>query len=210
MSDKRQYNEVVIGIDQSYKNTGISLVVDGVLRDIKSVRLEHYKTNTEKRKKLNEELNKLLSIVCNKTKRAVCIVERARTRGGSPQGSNFINIDAIKAMGALTAVIVDICALYSVPVYSVDTRCWKAAVVGTCLPQENSYGVPSNKWLTVEWVIKQGYEHKILVDLTHTRKLKGTFTRDGKKYQYNDDAADSAGIAMYWVKGDRGKLKIER
>ena len=34
------YKQIVIGIDQSYKNTGISIVADGKLRDIKSIRLE--------------------------------------------------------------------------------------------------------------------------------------------------------------------------
>lgn len=207
---KKQYKEIVIGIDQSYANTGMSVVADGVLRDVKSIRLEHYKTNTEKRREISKQLNALLAIACKKAKRVICLVERARTRGGGPQSANFINVDAIKAMGALTAIIVDGCALYDVAVFSVDTRCWKAAVVGTSQPQANHYGVPDKKWPTVKWVIAQGFEHKILIDLTETRKTKGTFIRDGRKYQYNDDAADSAGIAMYWVVGDRGKLKEEK
>lgn len=208
-SCKKPYSEIVIGIDQSYANTGISIVVDGKLRDIKSIRLDHYKTNTEKRQRLSKELNRLLSIACKKAKKVVCLVERARTRGGGPQSANFINVDAIKAMGALTAIIVDGCALYDVAVLSVDTRAWKSAVVGTSKPQANRYGVPDKKWPTVKWVIARGFEDKILIDLSPTRKSKGTFIRDGHKYQYNDDAADSAGIAMFWVKGDRGKLKEE-
>ena len=207
---KKQYKEIVIGIDQSYANTGMSVVADGVLRDVKGIRLEHYKTNTEKRREISKQLNALLAIACKKAKRVICLVERARTRGGGPQSANFINVDAIKAMGALTAIIVDGCALYDVAVFSVDTRCWKAAVVGTSQPQANRYGVPDKKWPTVKWVIAQGLEHKILIDLTGTRKTKGTFIRDGRKYQYNDDAADSAGIAMYWVVGDRDKLKEEK
>lgn len=206
---KKQYKEIVIGIDQSYANTGISVVADGRIRDIKSIQLKQFKTNTEKRKEISKQLNTLLSVACRKAKRVVCLVERARTRGGGPGGANFIDVDAIKAMGALTAIIVDGCALYDVAVFSVDTRCWKAAVVGTCNPQVNKFGVPDKKWPTVRWVINQGFEDKILIDLTETRKSKGTFIRDGRKYQYNDDAADSAGIAMFWIVGDRNKLKEE-
>ena len=99
---------------------------------------------------------------------------------------------------------------YGVPVYSVDTRSWKSQVVGTSKPMANRFGVPNEKWPTVKWVIDQGFEDKILVDVTDTKKRKGTFERGGRRYQYNDDAADSAGIAMYYVVGDRSKLKLER
>ena len=32
---------------------------------------------------------------------------------------------------------------------------------------------------------------------------------DVQKYMYNNDAADSAGISLYWFKGDRNKLVEE-
>lgn len=201
------YDVVSIGIDQSYANTGISVAADGRLLDIKSVRMDKLKTNTARRAALKNKLGPLIAAVAQKSKEVVCVVERARVHGGE---TNFINIDAIKAMGALTATIVDACAEYDVPVYSVDTRCWKTQVVGTSKPQANKYGVPDKKWPTVKWVCQRGFEHKLLVDLTGSKKVKGTFQRDGRRYQYNDDAADSAGIAMYWFVGDHSKLKVEK
>lgn len=201
------YREVVVGIDQSYQNTGISIVVDGKLKDVKSVRLDKYKSNSQKRGALRTKLQRLMSDVAKKSTSIVCIVERARLHGGP---TSFINIDAIKAMGALTATIVDVMDEYGVEVYSVDTRCWKAQVVGTSKPQSNDYGVPEEKWPTVQWCIRQGFEQKLLIDVSATRKHVGTFARGDKKYQYNNDAADSAGIAMYWVLGDHDKLQLER
>lgn len=201
------YDEIVIGIDQSYKNTGISIVADGKLADVKSIRLDKYKSNSEKREVLRNRLDKLLRITKQKANKVVCIVERARVHGGQ---TSFINIDAIKAMGALTATIVDVCAEYGIEVYSVDTRCWKSQVVGTSKPQANQYGVPEEKWPTVQWVISNGFEQKVLVDVSDTRKVKGTFQRGGRKLMYNNDAADSAGIAMYYFVGDHGKLQLER
>lgn len=201
------YNEIVIGIDQSYQNTGISIVADGKLKDIRSVRLDKYKNNSERRGVLHTKLQHLMSDVTNKSNSVVCIVERARLHGGP---TSFVNIDAIKAMGALTATIVDVMDQYGVKVYSVDTRCWKSQVVGTSKPQSNNYGVPEEKWPTIRWCIRQGFERKLLVDVSATRKQKGTFVRAGKKYQYNNDAADSAGIAMYWVLGDHNKLQLEK
>lgn len=201
------YKQVYIGIDQSYQNTGISIVADGVLRDVKSVRLDKLKTNSERRRVLGQYLSSLIAVVATKAKKVTCIVEKARLHGGP---TSFINIDAIKAMGALTATIVDTCAEYGVEVYSVDTRCWKSQVIGTSKPQSNKYGVPEEKWPTVQWLIAKGFEKKILIDVTDTRKEKGTFKRNGKKYMYNNDAADSAGIAMFGVVGDASKLQLER
>lgn len=201
------YKQIYIGVDQSYQNTGISLVADGVLRDVKSVKLDKLKSNSERRRVLRAKLSSLISVVANKAEHITCIVERARIHGGP---TSFINIDAIKSMGSLTALIVDICDEYDIEVYSVDTRSWKSQVIGTSKPQKNDYGVPEEKWPTVRWVISKGFESKILIDVTDTRKTKGTFERDGKKYIYNNDAADSAGIAMYGVLGDKSKLQLER
>lgn len=202
-----RYKQLVIGIDQSYQRTGISLVIDGELRDIKSVELAKCKNNSERRGVLRTKLQHLISSVTDKSDQIVCVCERARIHGGQ---TSFINIDAIKAMGALTSVIVDVCYEYDIPVYSVDTRAWKAQVVGTSKPQKNKFGVPEEKWPTVRWVINKGFENKILLDVTDTRKHKGTFKRNGRKCMYNNDAADSAGIAMYYIVGDHDKLQQER
>lgn len=201
------YKQVYIGIDQSYQNTGISIVADGVLRDVKSVRLDKLKNNSERRRVLGQRLSSLIAVVAKKSENITCIVEKARLHGGP---TSFVNIDAIKAMGALTATIVDVCDEYGIEVYSVDTRCWKSQVVGTSKPQSNKYGVPEEKWPTVRWLIAKGFEDKILIDVTDTKKEKGTFRRNGKKYMYNNDAADSAGIAMFGVIGDASKLQLER
>ena len=199
-----KYNKVVIGIDQSYNNTGISIAADGKLMKVKSIFLDKYKSNSEKRRALANTLNGLLKAVCPKSKEVICIIERIRLRS---QG--FLNIDYIKSIGALNSVISDACHDYCVPIYSVDTRCWKAQVVGTSKPAPNKFGVPEEKWPTVRWLIKQGWEDSILVPI-EGKKTKGTFMMNGQKYMYNNDAADSAGIAMFGFIGDPEKLKEER
>ena len=186
-----KYKRVVIGIDQSYNNTGISIAADGKLIKVRSIQMDSYKSNSDKRRALANTLNGLLRAVCPKAKSVVCI------------------IDYIKSIGALNSIIVDTCNEYNVPVYSVDTRCWKAQVIGTSKPMPNNYGVPEEKWPTVRWLIKQGWEDNILIPI-EGRKTKGTFVRNGQKYMYNNDAADSAGIAMFGFIGDKEKLQIER
>ena len=46
--------------------------------------------------------------------------------------------------------------------------------------------------------------------MTGTRKTKGVFEKDGKKYMYNNDASDSSAISMFWFNGDRSKLEVEK
>ena len=199
-----KYEKVVIGVDQSYSNTGISIAADRKLVKVRSLQLDSYKTNSDKRRALANTLDGLLKAVCPKAREVVCIIERIRLRS---QG--FLNIDYIKSIGALNSIIVDKCHEYCVPVYSVDTRCWKAQVIGTSKPMPNKFGVPEEKWPTVRWLLKQGWEESILIPI-EGRKTKGTFMRQGKKYMYNNDAADSAGIADFWFKGDHNKLELER
>ena len=153
---------------------------------------------------MSDKLDGLLRAVYPKAKEVICIIERIRLRS---QG--FLNIDYIKSIGALNSIIVDVCHDYCVPVYSVDTRCWKAQVIGTSKPMTNKYGVPEEKWPTVRWLLNKGWEDSILIKV-NGRKSKSTFIRDGQKYMYNNDAADSAGIAMFGFIGDKDKLQEEK
>lgn len=200
-----KYQTIVIGIDQSYKRTGISISADGELRLVRSKDLMKYKSNFERRRALRKTLNGLLTSVVEKAKEIKCVIERIRLRS---QG--FLNIDYIKAIGALNSVIVDVMSEHSIPVYSVDTRCWKAQVVGTSKPVDNLYGVPPEKWPTVIWCVHKGFRESILIDLSDTRKSKGTFSKNGRKYMYDNDAADSAAISMFWFVGDLSKLEEEK
>lgn len=198
------YHKIIIGIDQSYKNTGISIIADGEIKKVTSKDLTHYETNTERRRALRKTLDGLLRSVTPKADSVVCIIERIRL-----QSQGFLNINYIKSIGALNALIVDTMAEYEIPVYSVDTRCWKAQVVGTSKPRPNKYGVPEEKWPTVRWVNKQGFKSSILKEVTG-RKTKGTFIgSNGTKYMFDNDAADSCAIAMFGVIGDKEKLQEE-
>ena len=198
------YHKIIIGIDQSYKNTGISIIADGEIKKVTSKDLTRYETNTERRRALRKTLDGLLRSVTPKADSVVCIIERIRL-----QSQGFLNINYIKSIGALNALIVDTMSEYEIPVYSVDTRCWKAQVVGTSKPKQNKYGVPEEKWPTVHWVNKQGFKPSILKEVTG-RKTKGTFIgSNGTKYMFDNDAADSCAIAMFGVVGDKEKLQEE-
>lgn len=202
---KTKYKTISIGIDQSYQNTGVSISADGKLLLVRSIHLDKYKNNSEKRKVLRKKLAEMVYQIKPKGVEIICVIERIRLKS---QG--FINIDYIKSIGALNSVIVDVMSTFNIETYSVDTRCWKAQVVGTSKPKKNKYGVPDEKWPTVQWCIKQGFRSSILIDVTGTRKTKGVFKKDGKKYMYNNDASDSSAISMFWFNGDHSKLEVEK
>lgn len=199
----KKYKKIIIGIDQSYKNTGVSICADGNLKKITSIHLEKCNNNSERRSILSTKLLKLFEQTTKRAEEVICIIERIRLRS---QG--FININYIKSIGALDSVIIDVCHNFDIPVYSVDTRCWKATVVGTSKKMSNKYGVPEEKWPTVKWVISQGFKNSIIEEITG-KKTKGTFVKNNKRYRFNDDAADSAAIAVFGFIGDKLKLKEE-
>ena len=193
-----------IGIDQSYKRTGISISVDGKIKAITSIDLRKIKTKTEKRIAVKNHLQNVINVCRRKgIKEIYCIYERIRLRS---QG--FISMNYIQSISGLNTTIIDTCFENDIPVFSADTRCWKAQVVGTSKPQNNKYGVSPEKWPTVKWVIQQGKGKKILLEVQGHRK-SGTFMKNNKKYEYNDDAADSAAISMFWFTGKHEKLKPE-
>lgn len=204
-SKSKKYNCICIGIDQSYANTGVSITADGELKKVISINLSNSDTNSEKRARLKSWLVRIVKNMNEQASKVVCIIERIRL-----MSRGFLNINYIKSIGALNALITDVMNENGVKTYSVDTRCWKAQVIGTSKPKKNDFGVPEEKWPTIEWLISKGFEESILVCMEGTKKQNGIFYKDGKKYMYNNDAADSAGISMFWFVGDRKKLEEER
>ena len=56
-------NKIVIGIDQSYKDTGISISMNGKIKMAKHVYLEKCKNNSERRSMLQKRLFDIFSSV---------------------------------------------------------------------------------------------------------------------------------------------------
>lgn len=202
MSDS--YRNVVVGIDQSYKRTGISVSADGKLLRVHSIDLSKFKSKSEKREHLRKKVDLCLQSVSKRAETTTIIIERIRTFS-----NGFLSTPYIKSIGALNAVVVDTAFKYGIEVYNVDTRAWKSAVVGTSKPMENSFGVPDKKWPTVMWCCDQGFEKQLLHEVSKRRK-SGTFEYEGKRFEYDNDAADSAAISMFFFVGDRTKLKQEQ
>lgn len=197
-----RYHKIVVGVDQSYKRTGIAIMADHELMRAEGLNLEKVKSNTEKRKIVKERVKSIVKHALGLIKddgEVICLVERIRL-----VSSGFLSVDYIKSIAALNAAIVDVCAELGVSVFSVDTRAWKSQIVGTAKPEENIFGVDPKKWPTVNWCLESGYGAYLLEEVGG-RKVKGTFMDGDTKYQWNDDIADAIGIASY---GFFGKLDL--
>ena len=188
-------DKIVIGIDQSYKCTGIALSYNGKLKSATCIKTEHLKNNSEKRETIRNYIatvfNKAFDLSVKYNCPVTVIIERIRLRS---QG--FINIDYIKSIGALNALMVDVAYIYDFPVYSADTRAWKSAVIGTSKTKSNKYGFDPHKWPTILWCISQGYKDYIIEHVSN-RQTKAVIEKEGERYTYNDNIADSIGISLY-------------
>ncbi len=212
---KKKYKKAVIGIDQSYTNTGISIAMDGKLQKVTSTK--YYKecpckhkneevinskgnfvkvgtpSKTEKRAYVQEKVRKAINICLKYAEEVVIIVERIRTFNGGQ--NNYARY--MKATASLLACIVDVAFEYDIKVYSVDTRAWKKAIVGDTKKGPNRYGVDPNKWHTICFVAK---------DLG----IKSVMYRNkNNKLCFDDDAADSACIALYGFHKGKQSLLLE-
>lgn len=201
-------NKVVIGIDQSYKNTGITVNVNnGEKLKVRNIYTDCYENNSIKRSVIRKNLVNLVSIVKMVYPKAeiVCIIERIRLKS---QG--FLNINYIKGIGALNALIIDVMYNNGIETYSVDTRAWKSAIVGTSKPMENKYGLPPEKYPTILWNVKNGRK-KDIINYDVGKKKKGVITnKKGERYMYDDDKSDSIAISFYgFLPAKRQKLEKE-
>lgn len=211
--------KVVIGIDQSYTRTGITVLCDKEIFEMYNIDFKGCKTNTERRECLSYQLYDILCGVCKEVvpDEMIIITERIRLRS-----QQFLSEAYIKATGALVATIID-CAdkfkAIKVPVYSVDTRSWKSQIVGNSKPLNNKYGINPEKYRTILYMRDKG----LLRCIAEEYKGKGekgviwanrTLT-DGKKekvrIKVNDDLADSYCIALYgFLPKNKQKLKEEK
>ena len=198
---RKQKHKIVIGIDQSYADSGIAVVFDRRLMAVRDCKPSTGCSNTERRALLRQALTRVFSMMQRKASEIqdceiICIIERIRLQSAKPGEQHFLNLDYIKGIGALNALIVDLAHEYQIPVYSVDTRSWKSQVIGSSRPGRNRYGFPEEKWPTIQWCLDQGYSW-LITEQVSPRKKKAVVERDGERWTYNDNKADAIGIAMY-------------
>lgn len=206
-------HDYVIGIDQSYTRTGITILKDKEVVEMFSLNYEHCRNNSEKRTALENTLHEM--VLDHNIVNPLVITERIRLRS---QG--FLSEAYIKSTGALIATIIDFFHYYNeIPVYSVDTRSWKSQIVGSSKPLDNPYGINPEKYRTILYLRDRGLLKHIAEEYKGRGKkgiidVKMDVVEGGKKVKkkvpckINDDLADSYCIAMYGCL-PKGKQKLK-
>ena len=204
-------NKVVIGIDQSYADTGITVLIDKKIEFMLSIKRKNM-NNSEYRFHLKQVLQDIMCSVRVNTQDYAVIIERVSTR----QQKGGFSASYIKPIYALIATIIDIFDRYDISVYSVDTRSWKAQIVGTTKKKENDWGISPEKYPTIEYMRHRGLLRYIVEEYEGKGKrgvitLKNERTGEKKRVKINDNLADSYCIALYcFLPKKKQKLQEEK
>lgn len=177
-------NKVVIGIDQSYKCTGVAVYIyNGETKKGRFWRAfaitPKKRTKTRKRAVIAGYIDDLLSDFRYRYDDVRICFERPRLFSKGHISASFL-----LSIGALNGAIIDTAESWDVSCYSVDTRAWRRAAVGTCERKENHKGIPPEKYFTVKHFCKIGYKRRIIQRAA-----------DGSKF-FEHDIADAMGIAV--------------
>lgn len=207
------YRAICIGYDQSYTNTGIAVAGITNKRQIDIIHLESYrgqKNKFEFRKGLVLRTRMLLREYRCKADRAYALCEAVRAHsGGGMSMNNHLS------WGALQGCLADyLYQKHDIILRVVDTRAWKAKVVGTSKPAEHAPpGVDPKKWPTIQYIM---HVHDIpkeqIAWKLGPRTRKFTWQGPGPdgpqtKYTFDSDKCDAACIAIYGLMFPMNKLK---
>lgn len=179
-------NKVVIGIDQSYKCTGVAVYVYNsetkkgrFWRTFAVTPNEH--TKVRGRATIISHIDGLIRAFrwdCDVNDVWICF-ERPRLFS-----KGHISAPYLLSIGALNGAIIDLADSWFMPCYSIDTRAWRRAAVGHCKRKENNKGIPAEKYYTVKHFCKAGYKRRLI------------WQDAGGKRHYEHDIADAMGIAV--------------
>ena len=178
--------KLVIGLDQSYTDTGICIAVDEEPKWASHISFKGLDLKSDKRRRLLEALKCLIDKYQYKYTVEV-VIEAVRLFSGS---TPHISTAYIYSTCAMIGGIVDLCAERSIPIYWVETRSWKKKVLGSSKPSgRRMKGVKDPKKVdSVRHAILLGFKDKVAY----------TVERGPNKGQvrYNDNVADAICIAI--------------
>lgn len=178
--------KLVIGLDQSYTDTGVCLAINGCPKVAKSISFKGIDKKSDKRK----EVIRCLDVIIKRYKYKYnidIVIEAVRLFSGSQP---HISTRYIYSTCALIGAIVDFASENNVDVYWVETRSWKKFVLGSSKPSGRKLdGVKDkNKVDSVLYAISHGFGD-IISYKVERGKNKG-------KIRYNDNIADAICIAI--------------
>lgn len=204
----------VIGIDESYSRCGIALMCDKVPIELISLDFKNCINNIDKRAEIKKELTRICREYRLDKRNCDCIVERIRLFSQGRISENYII-----ATSGLVATIMDVVSEYDIKTYSVNTKTWKSAIVGSSKPLNNPYGINPEKYRTICYLRDKGllfwiaeeYKGKGEKGVIQANRRLASGKKEKVRIKINDDLADSYCIAMYgFLPKNKQKLKEEK
>jgi hypothetical protein len=190
-----KYKKIVIGVDQSYTNTGLAVIADGTVVKALLVPFSSAQNKPEKRIAVARYIADIVERALTMAPKVIVVCEQIRAFKGSS-----LSLEYVATTGALVGTIVDRCFLLGVPVYSVDTRVWKARIVGTCKPDARNCPpcVEPQKWPTIKFILKRTDVKKSWITAPVTKRSKKyDLMYKNERCRYLDDVADAICIGLY-------------
>lgn len=181
----------IIGIDQSYTDTGIAIAARSKILTALSLPLERCENDTVKRSSLKARLEIAIELCYQNKHEPIIYIEAVRINSGQT------TFDYIKRAGAMESVIIDLCFYKGIECRSVASNSWKAKIVGSREKVPNSIGIPPEKYKTYEYTHKLGLDEYTLQECSKRTRNYVKQLEDGTKLKYNDNTGDSCCIALY-------------
>lgn len=179
---------------------------------MRSIKPDRNMNHTEYRNMIYSFFERKLKTLTKISSDVIVITERISIR----ESKGGLSQSYVKSTAALIATIIDICDLYRVSVYSVDSRSWKSQIVGTNEKKANKFGIPPEKYPTIEYIRQIGLLNRIVDDCVGKKKNGVIWARERatgvrKKVHVNDNLADSYCIAKYgFLPKEKQKLQEEK
>lgn len=198
------YNKIVVGLDQSYTNTGLCIAADGKVLLARNVDLSKCTSKTEKRRCVALAVSKAIELSKARAKSVIVISERIRVFNGQA-----LSLSYVSTTGALVGAIADACYDAEVKHFSADTRAWKAAIVGTTKgASKGPKGMNLNKLPTLRFVLKRADVKRCWIVKPIGKRCKSyDVMEQGVPCKYDDDVADAICIALYGFYKGRSLLQ---
>lgn len=181
----------IIGIDQSYTDTGIAIAVGGKILAAISLSFDKIDYDTEKRILLKNKLHHAINLCYNNGYKPIVYFEQVRIN------KNQTTFNYMKRAGAMESVIIDLCYSEKLECRSVSSNSWKAKVLGSRKKIENEKGIAPEKYIAYEYTHKLGLDKFTLQPCSNRTENYLLIDKRGTKLKYNDNIGDAICISLY-------------
>lgn len=201
---------IIIGVDQSFTETGISIVSKSSILKVTSLPFTKSQPIPEKADMLKIQLSRAIDKCIEKNYNDIRVYyEQIRIAGKTTPFSYIHNAGILE--GYIWNAVQQDKYKNIVRLFSVPTQSWKCKVVGSNKSEQNDLKIEPSKYQTFKF-LESNKMLKYAMQNASNHQTKGVLCKNGKRYKYNDNKGDSLCIALYGRLPDKdrqGEREIE-